>query len=199
MSDSEEPRSLELLLQQYRGRVTRWVQRHASPALLRMEGVEDLVQSAYAQALTSAPGFEDRSEAEFQAWLFKITRRCLRNRSRHWGALKRNSGKLLRLTWSGSLDTTAALPIPETGPGPVTLTLRKEQLLMVAKALDRLSPRDQNLILWSVAGQSTSELSAGLEISANAAERARQRAFERLREEVRKLLPANPPQGSSRR
>jgi DNA-directed RNA polymerase specialized sigma24 family protein len=78
--------------------------------------------------------------------------------------------------------------VPEpaaTATGPTTFASRREQLVLATKALDLLLPRDRDLVKWSGEGLSTEEQARRLDLSAEAAGRARRRALDRFRKAFR--------------
>lgn len=164
-----------------------FLKRNASATLLRFETAEDLFQGFASHALSRAERFEDRGEGAASAWLYELARNFLRDRHRHWTALKRGSGRILR---SGLGAPASSILHPSGGgsseptasqTGPATIAAKREQLVLAAKALALLLPRDRQLVEWSAEGLSIAEMAEELGISADAAGKARNRALERLR------------------
>lgn len=164
---------LASLLETHRPRLVAFFAQSAGPLLLRFESAEDLAQGTQAEAVRSEDGFEYRDEERFLGWLFTIARRHLHARRDHWFALKRNCADVLRLTRSGDVAGTA------TGPG--TFAERREQLVLITRAMDLLPERDRQLIRWTTDDVPLAEQAQRLDIGHDAAERARARALERLR------------------
>ena len=154
---------------------------------MRFETVDDLVQGIHQEALRSARRFESRSENEFLAWMYTIARRWIAARRVHWFALKRNCGKVFRLTWSGpgAGQSSYRLDPADTATGPSTFAFRRERLVVATKALALLLPRDQDIVRWTTGGMSAQEQAARLGLSHDAALRAQHRALERLRKAYR--------------
>ena len=130
--------------------------RRAGELVLRYEAAEDLAQGVIAEALQSAAEFEYRGEREARAWAFRIARRHLSNRRRHWLALKRSSGPVLRLDWTDSGGTPRPDPIASQ-TGPSTFAFRREQLVIAARALGLLPPRDRQIVTWEARGVAIEE------------------------------------------
>jgi RNA polymerase sigma factor (sigma-70 family) len=170
------------LLVRHRRQLVGWLEREAGPPLLRFETAEDLAQGVHQEALRAAERLEWRGEEAFLAWLFQIARRHLSNRRDHWFALKRNGAGILRLTWSGEGDGArgAAVSLADTSTGPATFAFRREQLVLAARAVALLLPRDRDIVQWTAAGVSLEEQAARLGLSTDATVRARSRAIERL-------------------
>ncbi len=110
-----------------------------------------------------------------------MARGYLSNRRSYWRALKRNSAKVVRLNRQGNKDSTWRFEPPDSATGPSTHAARREQLVLAAKALGRLLPRDRDIVRRSAEGQTIREIATSLGLSYEAAERARLRAFDRLR------------------
>ncbi len=184
---AKEGRDHSSLLAQYRPQLLAFAQREAGIPLLRFESADDLVQGIHQEALGSADRFEWRSEKEFLGWVFTIARHCLSARRAHWFALKRNCGKLLRLTWGhpGADASSYRLDPADTATGPATFADRRELLVLATKAIAMLLPRDRDIVRWTTEGMGVQEQAARLGLSYDAASRAQSRALERLRKAYR--------------
>ena len=193
---AEAGRDLSSLLVQYRPELLAFAQREAGVPLLRFESADDLVQGIHQEALGAADRFEWRSEMEFLGWVFTIARRCLSARRAYWFALKRNCGKVLRLTWSGPGASASSyrLDPADTGTGPSTFAFRRERLVLATQAITLLLPRDRDSGRWTTEGKSIEEQADRLGISHEAATRAQSRALERLRKAYR-LVSENASHG----
>ncbi len=140
--------------------------------LLDHETEEDLLQGVRLRALESAGDFRYDGREAFFAWLHALARSYLADREKHWSALRRNPGALLRLT--------AADPA-STATGPSTRASRKEQLKLALEALATLFPKDRDLVRWSSEDVPLEEQATRLGVSYDAAKQARLRALERFR------------------
>ncbi|MEO0651771.1 MAG: sigma-70 family RNA polymerase sigma factor [Planctomycetota bacterium] len=179
-SDREE---LQAALVEQAEQLRGFIARQAPPSLTRFETVEDLYQSFASEVLARADRYEDRGPERRLGWLHEVARNFVRERQRHWMALKRGSGKVLR---SGFGDPERASEFAgfepaQSSAGPGSIAARREQLLLVAKALGLLLPRDRQIVEWSSEGHDSSELARRLDLTVDAAGKARQRALERLR------------------
>lgn len=174
---------IDELLARHEEALAALIRRHAGVALLRFDTIEDLVQGVRHEAIRSAPSLQWRGDAAFAAWLFAIARRHLSARRDYWFARKRSPGALLRLTMTGSagagLDRSA---LADTGAGPATFAQRRELLVQAARAATLLLPRDRQIIEWIVDGKDAREIARLLGLTDAAADKARQRALERLRQ-----------------
>src|SRR5687768_4823928 len=180
MNETLSSSSLAEMLQGHRPQLLAWAQREAGVALLRFESADDLVQGVHQEALRSAERLEWRGEEAFMAWLYQIARRHLNNRRDHWFAIKRNGANILRLTWTGPQGEAQRIPLADTATGPATFANRREQMTLATKALSLLLPRDREIVQWTAAGLSIEDQAARLGMSVEAAQRAKNRAIERL-------------------
>ncbi|MCP3920842.1 MAG: hypothetical protein GY711_35390 [bacterium] len=151
--------------------------------LLRFESVEDLVQGVHVRALVGEEEFVFQGPSEFRVWLRTIARRHVASRHEYWSAMKRGSGRVLRLTFGASSTADAgAVPVPPGAlTGPSTFASRREVLVLCARALAALPERDQKLVRWRSDGVPVEEQAGHLEIDYAAAQRAGLRALERFR------------------
>ena len=180
MSDGSAP-ALGELLERFRPRVAALVRREAK-GILRYETEEDLVQGIFLRALERIATFEWRDEPSFLAWIRLVGESHVSERRSHWGALKRRSGKVLRIA-GGSEPRPGSVvgePVGE-GTGPSTFAARREMIAIAAKALDLLMPRDRDLLVWTSEGVPLEEQASRLGMEYEAVGKARQRALERLR------------------
>lgn len=158
------------------------IRQNAGPALLRFESEEDLVQGTMAEVLRCANQMDWRGEEAFIAWVATITKRFVMGRRDYWFALKRNPGALLRLTLTGFAGQRVERPeLAASQLGPSTFAFRREQLVMITKAIELLLPRDREIVTWASHGLTVTEMAARIGTSVEAAEKARTRALERLR------------------
>lgn len=175
------PSNWPALLRDSEPAVRSLVHHEAGVALLRFDTEEDLVQGVLQEALRSMPGMEWRGEASFRSWLFTLARRHLSGRRDYWFANKRYPGAILRLTLSGEFGAAHTPGPAANAVGPSTFAFRREQLVLITKALAMLLERDRDIVVWVSEGMGLAGLAGRLGVTSEAAERARSRAFERLR------------------
>lgn len=176
------------LLVRFRPDLLRYVERHAG-SVLRFETAEDLVQGVHLRALSYQSRFTFRGREPFLKWLYEVSRNHVATRKAHWSALKRRPRAILRLTQGAGTnpDPRGVAEPAGAGTGPSTLAGRLEEAALAVRALDLLLERDRALVRWAGEGTSAAEIAERLQISAGAAERARQRAVERFRKAYRLL------------
>lgn len=188
MSD-EGARALGLL--ERHGAVLVALVRAEARGLLRFESEDDLLQGIRQRVIEKLHTLEDRGAPAAASWLRKVARSWLSRRRAYWSALKRDGGAMLRFTLAQSADAagTVGVGLPAgTRTGPATIADRREQLPLATRALDLLLDRDRELVRLSCQGLSTVELAERLELSVEAASRARLRALERLRKAYRLVV-----------
>lgn len=178
--DEQGDPSLASLLEAHRGKLARWLDRHAS-GLLRHESLDDLTQGVCVRAIEGAARFEYRGEGEFVRWLEAIARQHVADRHAYWSAGKRAAGALLRITQAGPATRTSGVNPPAHTAGPRTRAERKDDLDLANQALAMMLPRDREILLAASRDESDAEIAAALGIQVEAAGRARLRALDRFR------------------
>ncbi len=172
---------LQELLVTHRRDLARFLQ-HQAGWLLRFEAADDLLQGLHVRVLQQAQNFEYRGREPFLAWVYQLARHHLVARRRYWSRLKRKPGALLRLTSGGTTEGHSPVDPADTATGPATFAERREQLTIAVQAMAVLLERDQELVRWASEGLDTTQVAEQLEISPEAARRARSRALERYRQ-----------------
>jgi RNA polymerase sigma factor (sigma-70 family) len=181
VSGADPAPDLGALLQRHRGLAASIVRDRAA-GLLRFETVDDLLQGATLRALEAAAGFRWQGEPSFLAWWRRIVESHVSDRRAHWGALKRRSGRVLRLAGEGETFGSAGVGEPVAdATGPSTFAARRELIALTVRALDLLLPRDRDLVRWSADGMTLEEQARRLDVGYEAAGKARQRALDRFR------------------
>ena len=169
------------LLSGLREELIGFLAQRAGPQLLRFEAAEDLAQGLIAELLgrNSSP---PREADDARAWAFGAARRYAAERRRHWGALKRDGGRVLRFAAADETRTLGPMLDPAASQtGPSTFAWRREQLVLAARAISLLLPRDRELVELASRGATNEEVAQELGLSTSAAARAKARALERLR------------------
>lgn len=187
--DTRAGSALTALLVAERGALERLVAVEAGDPLRRYESVSDLVQGIHLRALERAHRYEDRGPAAGAAWLRTLARNHLDNRRRHWRALKRGSGRVLRLERSQDGSAGGVDPVTSSA-GPSTFASLREDVERATLALGLLLERDRRILLLASRGLVAREIAEELGIGAEAAERARGRALDRFRQAWRVTLRA---------
>ncbi len=176
------------LLQSRQPALRDWLRQHAG-GVLRYEPLEDLAQGVAVRALAAEAAFEWRGEAAAWRWLVTVAQRHVADRWDHWRALRRRSGRVLRIT--SAPGTRSGVAVAGEGRGPGTMAEAREHLVLAARALGLLPERDQLLVRWHSEGVALAEQAMRLGIAHGAAQRAAHRALERFRK-VFALLGRDP-------
>jgi len=122
--------------------------RAMTPGLRTKEGASDLVQEAMMAAHQASGQFEVKTAIELRSWL----RRLLLNRvahaaRRYRGTEKRRMGRELSLDAEAEGEGIAdTLSIDQISPG--ALASRREEEARMREALDQLSERMRQAVLW---------------------------------------------------
>ena len=129
---------------------------------------EDAAQEAFVKAYYALPRF--RTEAPFRPWLLKIVANEARNRAR---SDRRRQGLALR---------AAAVSDRDAAPSPETVALAFEDREALVAALNRLDPRDREVIGYRfLLGLSEAETAEVLEVRPGTAKSRLSRAMAKLR------------------
>lgn len=178
---AHDERALEKQVTAMRPELVGFARKHAGANLLARENEDDLAQSIVLEVLGGAASFEYIGESETRAFVFRVARRHLADRWRYWQALKRSSGKVLRLDWTRTGSASGAvLDAATSQTGPSTFAYRREQLEVAAQTLALLLPRDRELVTWAADGLSLESQAQRLGISYDALVMARSRALQRF-------------------
>jgi RNA polymerase sigma factor (sigma-70 family) len=187
MSETNKPESnpdptLKTLLISNRDPLLRHLKQKAS-GLLHYESEEDLLQGIYIRALKVRDHFEYQGERAFMGWVRKIAAQHIADRNEYWKAKKRKADKLFRITLSdpSTLSGRKGVNPAAVQTGADTRLQRKEMVDLALEAVATLKERDRKIVQWMAYGLSIDDMAEKLEISYDAAERARLRALDRFR------------------
>lgn len=170
---SGDASALNRLLQRYLPRLTRWASGRLPQWARDMSDTDDLVQDTLVRSVANLPQFTPQGEGALQAYLRTAVMNRIRDEVRRRG----------RQPEPTALDPELAA----TSESPLEQAIGKELLDKYDRALDRLDPADQELIIARVEmGCSYAEIaeSSG-KASADAARMAVSRALVRLAQEMR--------------
>ncbi|AMV25721.1 RNA polymerase sigma factor SigM [Gemmata sp. SH-PL17] len=108
----------------------------------------DVVQESLLRAFKGIDQVRGRSEAEFVGWLQKVVAHTVIDLVREHSAAKRDPG--LERTLCDAVDddeTPLGAYLTATEPGPSAQAVRKEELLCLAAALDRLPEAERDAVI----------------------------------------------------
>ncbi len=142
------------------------VHRYAAVRLARGDDAEDALQEVFLAVWRGLPGFEDRHDGAFPAWVFGIARNVVAGRVR----------RAIR---------TRTLPIEDAREGAVEFESMVVSRRVLVDALERLPEAQREVVLMRfVAGLRSREVAEALGRSEAAVVALQMRALERLRRDL---------------
>jgi len=168
-----DSQALDDLAARYIPLLTRWARGRLPPGARDLADTSDLVQETLVQVFKKIEGFEYRGAGAFQAYLRQAVMNRIRNELRRAG----------RQPPREELDEKQA----DERPSPLEDAIGSEKVEQYEAALQRLSPKERELIIARVElGLTYAEIAEALNMpSADAARMAVARALVRLAEEMR--------------
>ena len=165
--------ALDRLLQRYLPRLTRWASGRLPRWARDMSDTDDLVQDTLVRSVKNLPRFTPQGEGALQAYLRTAVMNRIRDEVRRRG----------RQPEPAPLDSALA----DEGQSPLEEAIGRELLDKYDRALDRLPPDEQELVIARVEmGCSYAEIAeTSGRASAYAARMAVSRALVRLAQEMR--------------
>jgi RNA polymerase sigma-70 factor (ECF subfamily) len=146
----------------------------------------DVVQETLLKAHGAGDRFRYRSDVEMAAWLRRILLNTLTDAARRLGAQARDSHRERSL--ERSLEESSALLeqwLAAEHSSPSEVAIRREDLLRLTAALDRLPPDQRTAVeLMHLRGLSVDEISAAMGRSASAVGGLLRRGLSKLRENL---------------
>lgn len=179
------------LLARYRGRLRREVAARLDRRLAARVDASDIVQESLIEAHRDLPDYLKRRPLPFLAWLRQIARgRLAKSRRFHLLAQRRCVAREGPLPEPDATATGLVDRLADSLTSPSGRLEREERRARVRAALERLGPRDREvLVLRSLRQASAAEVARALGINERAAKARYFRALERLRA----LLEGDPP------
>ena len=187
-----DPDAVARAMESYRSYLLSVANREIESSLAQKAGASDLVQETFLEAQRDLGVFQGRSEGELKGWLRRILRNNLTNFIRRYrGAQKRQAGREISLD-RGDNDSSGSVKdeLTSSAPSPSGLAIQSEEYAHVKRALEALSERDRQVILWrSQDHQSWDEIGQRLGSNAVAARKTWSRAVQRLRDRLDEVRP----------
>ena len=182
------------LFAHYRPRLQRMVELRLDPRMAPRLDASDVLQEAYLDASRQATAYLASPGVACYVWLRGLTwQRLIKLQRRHLGARRRATE--LEVSLPPGSSAVLATQLLDRGPCPGEAVLQEELRQRVQRALARLQPADQEIILLrDFEGLSNREAAQTLGIADSAATMRYGRALVRLRE----VLMAEWPAGESR-
>jgi len=177
LAKTGDSQALDDLAARYLPLLTRWARGRLPPGARDLADTSDLVQETLVQVFKKIEGFEYRGVGAFQAYLRQAVMNRIRNELRRAG----------RQPPREELDEKQA----DDRPSPLEEAIGSEMVELYEAALQRLSPKERELIIARVElGLTYAEIAEALTMpSADAARMAVARALVRLAEEMREGEP----------
>jgi RNA polymerase sigma factor (sigma-70 family) len=156
-----------------------YVRKNAGQAIVAHESATDIAHSACREILAKLTGQRHAytDEAHFRAWLFQAALRKIQDRARYWGREKRDPARLRSLAAGEDRlldDVTVCLT-------PSELTMAKDDHRRLAQALDKLEPRQREIVRMAHESQmSHKEIAAVFRIEESHSRTLLARALARL-------------------
>jgi RNA polymerase sigma-70 factor (subfamily 1) len=171
----------------YRGYLLTIAREKLAPELAVKAAPSDMVQDTFLKATRVWAGFRGSTELEFQEWLKQILATTLDStRERFLDAAKRTLAREVPLH-RGTNGECRAFDVAAPGGSPSSLARDAENVQLVERAMNGLSPGDRQVIQLRVfEGLPFEEVGARLGCSPKAASRLWSRAITNLTAELRR-------------
>ncbi len=182
--------ALGTLFDFYRGRLRQMVQLRLDKRLAARVDPSDVLQEVYLDAARQVAGYLRRPKVAFYVWLRGLAReRVLKLQRRHVGAKRRSTEREQQLPLESS--ALLAQQFLAQGPCPSQALAKKELRRRVQRALAKLDPEDQEVILMrDFENMTNGEVAQVLGLGDSGATMRYGRALYRLKESL--LADLNP-------
>jgi RNA polymerase sigma-70 factor (ECF subfamily) len=174
------------LLVRHQDRLTRMVAVRLDRRLAARVDSADIVQDALLDAAQNLDEYLRTQPLPYYAWLRQFAwQRLSKLHRHHLGTQRRNAGREQSFEWPLPDQSAALLAqrlLANNGTSPSRQAMRSELRERVQAALNRLSPRDREVLVLRHLEQMTTAEAATLGISEAAIKKRHVRALERLRE-----------------
>jgi RNA polymerase sigma-70 factor (ECF subfamily) len=170
----DDPRAFAPLYQRHAPGIYRFCYRKLGDPEL----ANDLTAQVFVKAIEQLHRYRPKPGATFRSWLFTIARNTVTD---HWRRFRPTN------PLDPALDT-----LVDGDPGPEQVAVAGDQRAILQAALDTLPDSQRAIVELRLAGLTTREIMATLNMTEPAVKSAQHRAYKRLRD----LLP--PPEGTPR-
>jgi RNA polymerase sigma factor (sigma-70 family) len=163
-----------------------WVRQHVrerlGPELRQKLATEDIVQDAMVDFLRNGPRFVPADTTQLRALLARIVGNSLSDQSNWFRAARR------RMSMETAIQSSVELSRRAPEAEPAECAIAREQELRLRMAMELLSERDRQLLVWREWEKLPfAAIGIRLDVDAEAARAASRRAVERLRDTMTKL------------
>jgi RNA polymerase sigma-70 factor (ECF subfamily) len=182
-----ETQAVQTLLALHRERLKRMVAIYFDDRLSRRADPSDVVQETLVEAAHRLSDYVRKQPLPFYPWLRQLAReKLLQMKRHHLVKQKRAVRREAPLEPSDASAVHLSERLVATGTGPGDRLMRAEEKKLVRAALDRMKPRDREVLVLRYLEQlSTAEATAVLGISEEAYMKRHFRAIARLRQMLR--------------
>lgn len=169
-----------------------WTRRDAARALQRLVGphaeVQDLLQEVYLRLLEALPRF--RGEAHFRTFLHGV---CIHVALAHLRHKRRRPGDV-PVSWTeGAWTEGAWTEVPWMGHGPQEQAEHRQEVRLLAAALEQLSAKKRTVLLYSaLCGMGPGEIAREVGSRPNTVRSRLRHARQELGLRLRRLLTSRP-------
>jgi RNA polymerase sigma-70 factor, ECF subfamily len=185
LAQTGDTEALGVLLEMYRSYLRLLARVQIGRRLRGKADASDVVQDAFLGAHRDFGQFRGESEGEFLAWLRQVLASVLANFVRRYQGTKRRAVRLERELAAELEQSSQALDKALIAPyhSPSGQAERREQAVLLAEALDRLSVDDRELLMMRhLEGLSFPEVAQRMGCTLDSAKKRWPRALVRLRQ-----------------
>ncbi|MCA9832682.1 MAG: sigma-70 family RNA polymerase sigma factor [Thermomicrobiales bacterium] len=148
-------------------RYIRPVYRMCYRAVGSVDVAEDLAARSFLTVYERLHQYRPQDEGSFRAWLFVVVRNTVRD---HWRRHRRELPLFAEIT-----------NIVDADPGPEELVLARMQMEELRHLLERLNEKHRTIVELRLAGLSTNEIAAAMDLSISAVKSSQVRAYANIR------------------
>ena len=176
--------ALNTLCARYQNRVLRSVRIRLGAKLRVKLQSSDVLQDVMKKAIEGIDRFEFRTEGAFMKHLNVLVEHCIRDEIDYWNAQRRNPGREIPLGPRSSGDGNPLVDLEgRPAPGPSSVLVLAEDLELLERAMDLLSPDHRELVVAvKLEGRTYAELAEEHGTTADAIRMKLQRAGMKLAE-----------------
>jgi RNA polymerase sigma factor (sigma-70 family) len=178
-----DPAAIEALLVEFLPGLRAWLGRHAGALVAQRETPDDLAQSVCREVLERLGGqrLAFHGEAQFRHWLYQAALHKLQNRRRHHRADRRDVAREVAVDATRSASAAQLVAFVARGTTPSQQIGRREDLLVLERALQSLTEPQRQIICWArLEGLSHAEVAQRLGVTESHSRVLLARAMARL-------------------
>ncbi len=152
-----------VLLESHIPRLRAFLRLRVGPLLRAKESLADIVQSTCREILEHADRYRHGGEPHFRSWLFATATRKVVDRARFYSAGKRQIAREVQPPQPDETDAALSGFYQSIFPTPSQAAIRREDLVRLESAIDRLPDELRDVVLLSrIAGLPHGEIAVRL-------------------------------------